>query len=220
MLESSTLTQLEEFFSRWSQNSPVREKFILLSTKVSMNPTLQLEKGWELNHFRFKGHLKLKEKLILGVILWYLPDEIRVLGQLELERIWGGERKEWLAMLINSKLLALGLLLEQDAYNDNDLWGNLLTESFLSRILLRFPVDLKKKRSRAQLPQRRRGHRDSGGERKIYLGPNRIDFNKLKTPLQLEKERILLEIRISDFREQIERRIVQERYKTKKRKTN
>lgn len=216
MLKGTTLNQLEDFFSKWSQSLEVQRKTILLSTKVSMNPTLQLEKGWELNHFNFKRHLKLKEKLILGILLWYLPDEIRVLGQLELERIWGGERKEWKAMLTTSKLVALGLLLEQDAFNDNDLWGNILTEKFLRRILLCFPDDLKKKRRRAHPPQRRRGHRDSGGERKIYLGPNRIDYNKLKTPLQVERERISLELRIFDLREQIERRIIKERYLEKK----
>lgn len=180
------------------------EELKLLTAKVSMNPTLL--KGEELNSFRFRGILTLRDKLFLGILLWYVPNEIRVLGQLWLEENWGGERREWIAVLNTSKVTALGLILVQDDFNDNDLWGNYLTENYFRLLIAKFPKKLKRIRKRSRPTVRRRGHRDSAGGRE-YHGPNKIDFSKIISEEEYLLKESELELRIQNLRRDIDARL-------------
>lgn len=201
-----TSTSLEALNSRIDKlyNEVGAEELNLLTAKVSMNPTLR--KGEELNFFRFRGNLSLRDKLFLGTILWFVPDEIRVLGQLWLEENWGGERKEWIAVLTTSKVTALGLILVQDDFNDNDLWGNYLTESFFRLLIAKFPRSLSRMRRKARPTVRRRGHRDSAGGRE-YHGPNRIDFSKIISEEEYFLREMELEQKIALLRQEIDARL-------------
>jgi len=203
MLNTTTLGQLDQRFDELFKAVGAVE-LNLLTAKVSMNPNLQ--KGVELNFFRFRGNLSLRDKLFLGVLVWYIPDEIRVLAQLWLEEHWGGERKEWIAVLTTSKLTALGLLLVQDELGDNDVWGNYLTERYFKLLIAKFPKTLKRQRPKARALVRRRGHRDSAGGRE-YHGPNRIDFSKIISEEEVFLRRSLLEQKIETLRHQIDDRL-------------
>lgn len=206
MLSSTSLKELDLRFDELIKKEGT-EELNLLTVEVSMSPTLR--KGAELNFFRFRGSLTLREKLFLGIIFWYIPDEIRVLAQIELERIWGGERREWLAVLNTSKVTALGLLLVQDELGDNDVWGNYLKEKFFKRLFSKFPKKLWYLRKKARPLVRRRGHRDSTGGRE-YHGPNRLDFNKVITEEEYLLKEEELDRKIHDLRKIIENRLASE----------
>jgi hypothetical protein len=175
-----------------------------------MNPTIPI-RSEELNYFRFRGKsLKLMEKLFLGILLWYCSDEIRVLGLLELERVWGEEKREWLATLTNSKSFALGTLLEQDKYNDNDIQGNFLKKSYFEALLQKLPITFKRKRVRARELVRRRGHRDSAAGWKVYKGPNKIKFDLIISEDELVRQQVELAQRTHCFLRQVEHRVYED----------
>lgn len=214
MLTTHSLAELDTLISKLNFECGLDEKLNILTTKVAVNPTLP-RRSEELNFFRFRGkQLKLMEKLFLGIILWYCPPEIRILGFLELERVWGEEKREWLATLTTSKLFALGTLLEQDKYNDNDLEGNFFKEEYFRALIQKLPNSLRKRNSKARELVRRRGHRDSAAGWKVYKGPNKIKFSELITEEELVQQQVELELRTHYFLRQVESRVFNELYGT------
>lgn len=198
MLESTTLEALDREFQRLYDKFGA-EKLNDLTTKVAVGPD-PLQKGLELNYFRFRGNSTKEDKLLLGIFLWYCPPEIRVLGQFELERTWPETDEAWLAALTASKELALGTLLVQTKFNDNDFWGNIITEKHVKTLFNRFPKRLWKRRKQAQTKVRRRGHRDSAGGSSSFFGkPNKIDFSKIISEEEYLREQELKEQEISQF---------------------
>jgi hypothetical protein len=134
----------------------------------------------------------LNEKILLGLIQWYMPDEIRVLTSLWLDEHWGSEHKTEKSDLLSSKLAALGFLLEQDRWNERDFFGNILRVK-----LIWYFLDEKRSffQNRNDLPRvkkkvYRRGYNDKHTLRKPHKSI-RYDYRKLKDPLQVEEKREL-----------------------------
>lgn len=188
------------------------EELNSLSNQVSANPTLL--KGEELNLFRtLRNHgISKEEKLMLGLISWYLPREIGSLLLLRLEEIWGNEFLEIKETLLHSKDFALGTILEQNWMNDNDFFGNYLKEKFLKHLFKKFFVRkeskiLKAQRGFARSLVRRRGHRD-GGHRRI----SSFDKNRKKEIIPIsveeyEQEKLEQERKILQFYVQVNDRL-------------
>jgi hypothetical protein len=175
-----------------------------------MNPTLL--KGEELNLFtglKTEG-TKLKEKILLALFSWYAPKEIGVLLNLRLCEIWGEERRDLKETLLDSKLFALGALLVQDKWNENDFFGNILTEEEFEGLFQRVfrSCRLKRIRKRARPTVRRRGHRDGGRKEKCRSFDQSRRPEKLLEPLELIlQEEVQEEQRILQFKLKIKLRL-------------
>lgn len=72
------------------------------------------------------SQLKLDELIALSVISWYTPEEIGYLLRLWLMENWGSNYKEVEDIVLTSKRLALGYLLVQNRFSNNDFFGNIL----------------------------------------------------------------------------------------------
>jgi len=169
-----------------------------LRNQVLVGPNLTLEKeNLNPNYFHCKI-TKRREKILLGLIHWYFPDEIRVLVNLFLEQSWGKEDLALKALLLSSKTLALGCILEQEIFSDRDFFGNLLKKSTLKNFLLYTSVKFKGNKGRVIYPEFRRGYKDKGSKPPEHQ-PERIFFMKnFRTPEEeLQKEvRLQLEYEV------------------------
>lgn len=83
---------------------------------------------YDLTNFRVPTN-KLNHKILLGIIQWYLPSELRFLFNLWLEENWGPELLEVKAACLASKDLALAFLLTNDRWNDDDFFGNVINNN-------------------------------------------------------------------------------------------
>jgi hypothetical protein len=128
----------------------------------------------------------LKEKILIGVLHWYFPEEIRYLFNLRLEESWGAENLEIRDCLLLSKKTALGWLLVQDRWSTRDFYGNILKNTNLRSLNLSRFKD--RNRSKPKESVFRRGYNDKGSLRDPQRSPI-YDYKKLRTV----SEQILLE---------------------------
>lgn len=94
-----------------------------LQTLLLVESDTETNKVYDFTKFRCP-ELKLDEKIALGVISWYAPEELKWLIQFWIQENWGGEHHEVKDIILTSKSLALGYLLVQDRFNDSDFFGN------------------------------------------------------------------------------------------------
>lgn len=123
MITHLTVNELDSKIQSFADIS-LGEKVTFLRSHILMDPTLQLEKFD--TEFTNPSNFKLKEKIMLALVHWYFPDEIKFLINLWLEKHWGTERKEVKVILLTSKRSALGWLFIQEDFNNFDFFGNYL----------------------------------------------------------------------------------------------
>lgn len=148
--------------------------------------------------------MKLREKHLLYVFSWWMPEEIRYILQLKLEETWGGDSREILEVSKISKEHCLGVLLVSEGWNDRDFFGNFLNVKTLVRILNR--IYIKKRPTFVRRKVRRRGYNDHGSRRPSH-NPEPVFTGKLRTvseQLLLEAER---ELAILLLLERVEERL-------------
>lgn len=209
MLNNDSFQSLDEKLERVFSVLFDEKSLISLTNQVAMNPTLL--KGEELNLFTSLGSngVKLKDKVVLAMLSWYLPKEIGCLLNLRLEEIWGNERLDLKETLLDSKFYALGTILVQDLWNDNDFYGNILESNYLKRLVFKYfhSLHLKRVRKRARLTVRRRGHRDGGRKEKCRsFDKTRKKERPLEPVSVLLEEESLLNFKIVQLRSKIEMR--------------
>lgn len=184
-LENVTLTRLDNQFSKFYKEfleteCEDRKKLVLDNSKRLLN--------FDANFISFP-QLSLNEKILLGVLQWYMPLELRVLINLWLEEHWGGEFREIQRLLCTSKYIALGYILVNKRWSARDFYGNILKEKNLKKIKFLKVGQVKKKAKRIQ---RHRGYRDKGSLRLPHQSIG-FNFRKLKTVIEKEEEEILKE---------------------------
>jgi hypothetical protein len=189
------------------EHSRLGTTILELRNQVLDNPTKFLDDY--LNDFYSPISLKLNEKIILGVLHWYFPEEIKFLFNLWLDENWGGEFKEIKAQLLHSKDFALGYLLVSDRFNEFDFFGNLLTQKILDRFC-HFKFKKKKKRKLGIIPINFCDYKDKGSKPPDCNPEPVYDYRKLRTvDEQLELE-IELNVKIDRLRLLIITRLEQE----------
>lgn len=182
----------------------IQEKCLVLRNHVLDSSNLQ--SNYETNAVFFKGK-KLKEKILLGLVSWYLPEEVGFLIRFWLEENWGSEKKEWCRIIGTSKLYALTLILIQDEYSNRDFFGNIASKQYIERSISKVSIP-RRNTTRIKRKIRRRGYQDHGSKRPSHL-PEPIFFERdLKTVLDQEAENLILEnkiflllLRIEDYLE-------------------
>lgn len=143
--------------------------------------------SWFLNELSIPFNLKLSEKIILGVLQWYMPKELRCLINLWLEENWGSEFRDVKAVLIHSKKTALGYCLISDRWNDRDFFGNILSKNNGYKSFVRIKLK-RKKRQKPKRVVRRRGYNDKG-----FRSPEHKSVGYYHEKLRSVTEQILLE---------------------------
>jgi hypothetical protein len=136
-----------------------------------------------------------------------MPEELRFTTNLWLEEHWGGEHKEVKTVVLTSKASALGYLLVQEKWGDNDFFGNILQKSLLRNIL---KMNLKYRTvKRPKEKIRKRGYNDKGSLRPPHLSiifdQKKLRTNKRQMEIYLLEQEILLKLQ-----EDIEERLLQE----------
>lgn len=205
MLQGLTLESLDQTLFKFYEKN--LEKVCKdRRSKILDNSNLQGYEMFEPNGLKFPS-LKINEKILLGVLLWYMPDELRVLCHLWLEEHWGGEFKEVRAVLLTSKRSALGYLLVNDRWSARDFFGNVLTKKSCETIMS-FKL---RKRSTKRPKQKvwRRGYQDHGTLRPKHSVP-KYDYRKFKTYDQKLQEEELLRQKIISLENLVNDRLMQE----------
>jgi len=164
--------------------STIREKCEFLRDAV-------IDNSMRLDSFFFVNDLKLnlkkqKEKILVGVLSWYSPEEIRPLINIWIDENWGAENCEIKTCILTSKESALGFLLVQKFWSERDFFGNIMIKDYLRNFLschLRRRFDDQPKRK-----IRRRGYNDKGTLRPKHISPI-YDHSKFKSIYQVELER-------------------------------
>lgn len=72
----------------------------------------------------------------LAIVSWYLPEEMRILFQLELSETWRGQSDGVKEILLTSKDYALTWLMRCSRWNESDFFGNHLNKSFCRKFNL------------------------------------------------------------------------------------
>lgn len=187
-------------------NQFLKEKCEDRSKLVFVNPNFANEK-YEPNGIHFPVR-KLTEKILLGVLQWFMPEELAVLTNLWLEKNWGAEFKEVQEVLCTSKETALGYCLVSDRWNERDFFGNVLTEKNLRNIgRLYFR---KRETKRPKRLVRKRGYKDKGSLRLPHQSIG-YDYKKLKSVIQVLEEEDAQNRKVELLFDQIQFRLEKER---------
>lgn len=177
MLTSTTLPQLEANLKKFYSQDWIQEVSRKLRSAVVDSSNLEYLL-FEPNGLQFRCRT-IEEKILLGIFQWFAEPELRCLINLWLEENWGGEHKEIIEVINNSKDTALGYLLVSDRWNDRDFFGNILkTEKFLyfKRSFIRRVNHAAPKRK-----IRRRGYDDKGTLPSRTNPEPVFDYRKLQT---------------------------------------
>lgn len=205
-METTTYLELDQRLRDFFQTKAVRDKCESLTEAVTDSSNLSKDL-FEPNGIRFNAR-KWKEKVLLGLAQWYFPRELGCLINLYLEEHWGPEKLEMKELLLSSKELALGAILESDEWNDRDFFGNVLKQKvwkFFFRCKL-----LRRKTSEPERPQRRRGYSDKGFLRFPHESEHAFDYRKLLTVVELEERRGQRRQQINEFRRKVLLRLAKE----------
>lgn len=138
------------------------------------------------NDLFLPGKLSLDNRILLMVISWWMPSEVRPLLQLKLEESWGGEFQEYKDVCLISRDHALGVLLVSNRWSDRDFYGNILKEGPLVKLL---SGTVPKRRSiRVRKRVRRRGYQDHGSLRPVHKSVSFVGRKLLTSTEQLLRE--------------------------------
>lgn len=111
------------FFSKFAERTNSLRRFLLDSP--TQQPDIFLQ--FDLTHIQLKV-TKLSEKIGLACMSWYMPDEIKILLQMDLKENWGADGLEIRDILLNSKDFMLSWLIIQNRWSESDFFGNVLTK--------------------------------------------------------------------------------------------
>jgi hypothetical protein len=198
-----SIDQIDRILEKNSAVVSLRERSEILLQDVSDDPTLYLGNvAYDVTSLRVPR--KLKDKITLAIVSWYLPEEISILLRLTLEENWGVERQEVGEVLLTSKSFALAWLLIQDDFNENDFFGNYLSRPRV-KLLLRF-LEFKKRRTNKvkRYTGYSRGHRDGTHRsptslpRELQPGYISEEEDQIRRLIQ-EQKTILLFERVREF---------------------
>lgn len=204
MLTRTSLKELDRLVQKFYERT-LRSKCEDRRIPVAVDPNLSND-IYEPNGIYYPVRT-LTEKILLGVLQWYMPRELGVLTNLWLDEHWGAEFKEIKVVLNSSKDTALGYLLVSDRWNERDFFGNVLCERQMRNICrLSFR---KRKTSRPKRLVRRRGYNDKGTLRLPHRSLG-YDYRKLKTVEQILQEEVELQQRIDQLSDLIFDRLEQE----------
>lgn len=134
MLNFKSTHDLDLEIERSSCLALLREKSKVLGNYLTDSPTQYLESSRQFDVTSLRVPKKLKDKYVLALLSWYLPEEIGILIRLSLEENWGVESAEVGTIVLNSKEFALAWFIIQDRFNENDFFGNYLTEERVAHI--------------------------------------------------------------------------------------
>jgi hypothetical protein len=113
--------EIESYHSKYLQKRTESLRTILLD-----NPKQEIQ--WTKYDFTrlYFGNLRLRQKIALTLMSWYMNEEIRFLVQMELREIWGGDSREVMEVLLTSKEFALTWIYSISGWNERILFGNVL----------------------------------------------------------------------------------------------
>lgn len=203
MFQYLSYEELSRKCSETLNSSKIIEKCEFLRKSVVVGPK-SYERPFELKIVN-KRLSKLNDKILLGVLHWYLPKEISVLMNLWLEENWGGEFLEVKTAVLTSKKSALGYLLVNDRWNENDFLGNILKEKRVESILSGFHI-FWYENPHPKRTVRRRGYNDKGSLNPPHLSKI-YDYRKFRTVYELELEETKLNAKIENLFKLIDNRL-------------
>lgn len=196
---------LQEFVE---ENEQVACKVKELRDLVLTNP--KKNNFYDITSLTWKtGKMKLTEKILLGVLHWYFPEELRFTFHLELERIWGSDFKEIREVLLTSKKTALGFLLIQDRWDERAFLGFLNERSLRTFLTVKFRITDSQKTGKFK-KLNFRDYKDKGSKPPEHHREPVYNFRKLLSEEDLFLRRMDLESRIKDLLIQIEDRLKME----------
>lgn len=113
--------EIESYHSKYLQKRTESLRTILLD-----NPKQEIQ--WTKYDFTrlYFGNLRLRQKIALALMSWYMNEETRFLVQMELREIWGGDSREVMEVLLTSKEFALTWIYSISGWNERILFGNVL----------------------------------------------------------------------------------------------
>lgn len=197
MLRNTSYSKLDSTLKDFYEKSILKNKCDALTNLVSDSPTL--ESGLMISDFKIPIRT-LKEKILLGIIHWYFPVEIRFTVNLWLEENWGADFEEVKFIILTSKELALGYLLVQEKMDEHQFYGNFLTNENLLKI---YQLSFKRKDKRKVVkPEFRRGYRDKGSMRLPHIS-TKYDYRKLLSVETLLEREILLNKKVESLLDKI-----------------
>lgn len=154
------------------------------------------------------GLRKQKEKILIGVLSWYFPEEVRPLVNIWIDEHWGAENSEIKTCILTSKESALGFLLIQKFWSERDFFGNIMIKDYLRNFL---KANLRRRLSYPPKRKiRRRGYNDKGTLRPKHITPI-FDHRKFKSVYQVELERAENKRKYQDLVQDIENRLLFEK---------
>lgn len=193
--------QIEKFYrqnlSKWTES---------LRTKLLDSPTQYSEfSKIDFTRLKLNRFLKVRQKIGLAVMSWYMPKEIQVLLQLELREYWGADYLEVMEVLLTSKQFCLTWVLRCSRWNENDFFGNVLNRTLATIWRSTDFVKLSEK------PVKRytgycRGYQESSRRAPSPLRPDL--GRKIRIPISEEEEqqkKIEQEIKLQELLRKVER---------------
>lgn len=205
-LRNKTYLELDSELKTFFQGKEIRDSCNLLRDQVLSSSNLEAD-FLVPNGVQFTAK-KFPEKVLLGLLQYYVAEELRPLINLWLEDHWGAEALEMKAMLLSSKETALGAILVQDFWSARDFYGNVLKISnmkFLQTSFVRKRSTLRPKKAAY-----RRGYRDHGSMRLPHESEPSYPEEKLLSVEELEERRIHQRLVILAFEQVVLWRLKQE----------
>jgi hypothetical protein len=190
MLKYKTTKSLDLEIEKSPTVELLREKCSVLGNYVSDSPTQYPDTTAPLDVTTLRIPRKLKDKLLLALLSWYVDEVVGFLIRLNLEENWGAELKEVGQIVLTSKEFALAWFIIQDKWNEFDFFGNILCEERVQFIsdFLEF-----KKMSRKKVKKYTgycRGYRDSNHQGQkplpVDVQPGTISYQEHQTELYVQ----------------------------------
>lgn len=187
-------TTREELFQSITKVLSKEENFLrkseFLRTEISAMPEAPIDR--DLTTLVIPHVRELNSKICLGILSWFVPEEIHFQLLLFLDTCWGPELQEVKEVLLTSRDSALAWLQIQDRWNANDFYGNVLP-----RTLRQISVKFEHKRLSTKPVKKYtgwcRGHRESSRL-------NRPDSSKVlptrEEILRIEEESLQKEVEL------------------------
>jgi hypothetical protein len=183
MLNFSTLSEFETQLLKSPCVLSAKERSKVLSRVLSVSPTQESE--FPITKFDWT-HLcvprKLKDKLILALLSWYMVEEIGDLVRLDLEENWGADSEEVGAIVLTSKEYCLSWFIIQKEFDSFEFFGNYLSEARVSTILKQLQFHRLSAKKVKRYTGYCRGHRESNS-----TGPKPLPAELVPGTLSLEE---------------------------------
>lgn len=147
---------------------------------------------WDSEYFFNLYNLSIEEFIRLGILCWYLPNEVSVILRMDLEKYinkFGSENKILLSQFLNSKAEMLIFLQETSLWHTRDLFGNILSKQFKLDKFLKVNYRIR----RVKENQRKRGYQDHGSRVPDHKKKPKFDWSLTEKQNQIEDRRIIRE---------------------------